>query len=131
MLCLRDTITKHKTCECVNNKIVITPISRSTAGTQRFLKRRKNTEKAKSRLFLNHRDIVLQSHRNAAQPQTRKKRHRHQACFWFFTKLLSGVPPTQCEYQATFTILTKILRAVVGMMIIMGGKRMATENTHR
>ena len=103
MLCLRNTLTKHKTCGCVYNKIVITPISRSTAGTQRFKNEGKKTEKAKSRLFLNHKEIVLQSHRNAAQPQTRKKQHRRQACFWFFTKLVSGVPPTQCENQAAIT----------------------------
>ena len=112
MLCLRNTITKHKTCECAYNKKCHNTNKSQHCGDSPLLKRRKNTEKRRVDSFSSIENCAANASQCSTTANTRKQ-HRHQACFWFFTKLLSGAPPTQCKTQATITKTHKCGRLAV------------------
>ena len=62
------------------------------------------TQKTKSRLPLNHRDLCW--HSIAMQhKRVHTKQQRYLACIWLFTKLLGGAPPTQCKTTRRLPIL--------------------------
>ena len=102
VLCLRNTITKHKTCECVYNNNCHNTNKSQHCGDSPLLTRRKNTEKRRVDSFSTIENCAANASQCGTTANTRKQQ-RHQACFWFFTKLLSGAPPTQCKSHATIT----------------------------
>ena len=88
-------------------------------GDSPLSKNEGKTQKTKSRLLLNHRDLCW--HSIARQhKRVHTKQQRYLACIWLFTKLLCGAPPTQCKTTRLLPI--KILRVAVGMISTMGGK---------